>query len=85
MRQLERQEEYEERFALVSERVDQLKEDAEVPDPFASYFKEVAAFLGLVKKTYVCVAEGAYEMHFLKRKRAKDTRGLVWQIGAGGL
>ncbi len=42
MRQLERQEEYEERFALVSERVDQLKEDAEVPDPFASYFKEVA-------------------------------------------
>ena len=32
MRQLERQEEYEERFALVSERVDQLKEDAEVPD-----------------------------------------------------
>ena len=39
MRQLERQEEYEERFALVSERVDQLKEDAEVPDPFASYFK----------------------------------------------
>ena len=51
MRQLERQEEYEERLALVSERVDQLKEDAEVPDPFASYFKEVAAFLGLVKKT----------------------------------
>ncbi len=50
MRQLERQEEYEERFALVSERVDQLKEDAEVPDPFASYFKEVAAFLGLVKR-----------------------------------
>ena len=69
MRQLERQEEYEERFALVSERVDQLKEDAEVPDPFASYFKEVAAFLGLVKKTYVCVAEGAYERLSLEERQ----------------
>ena len=54
MRQLEQMEEYEERFSLVSERIEQLEQDAEIVEPFASYFREVAAFLSLVKKSYEC-------------------------------
>ena len=35
MRQLEQMEEYEERFSLVSERIEQLGQDAEMVEPFA--------------------------------------------------
>ena len=69
MRQLEQMEEYEERFSLVSERIEQLEQDAEIVEPFASYFREVAAFLSLVKKSYACIAEKIYETYALEQRQ----------------
>lgn len=69
MRQLEQMEEYEERFSLVSERIEQLGQDAEMVEPFASYFREVAAFLCLVKKSYACIVENTYETFSLEQRQ----------------
>ena len=69
MRQLEQMEEYEERFSLVSERIEQLGQDAEMVEPFASYFREVAAFLCLVKKSYTCIVENTYETFSLEQRQ----------------
>ena len=61
----EKNEEVEERFTLVMERIAELEKENVVKEPFCSYFKEVSRFILLNKKILVMEEQGALEKRSL--------------------
>lgn len=56
-----------ERFALASERIAQIADRAEVPQPFAGYFQKTAAFILQIKELYGEISGGKTEAYSLQQ------------------
>ena len=62
----------EERYCLAAERVKELTQEKDVPEPFRSFFAEMAEFLEKILNLKEEIAEGKYQQFSLEELRKKN-------------